>query len=299
MLDRARVTISSFNREMKEKGVLYAADWWCRRFYYRFVKKAFDGIAVAGGGSGGKPIDIIIPAADKDFDILPLCVESLRVNMGDAAGKILLVSPEDAGAEKLAGRLGCEYVPENDYLPVRPSELRCNGWVLQQLIKFDGHRHATGDRYLAMDADTVFVRPQRFVDRKRSVLKYSDQYELLYNPALRELLRSEKRFPVSFVTHHMVFDCEIVRDLLNGLEAAFGRPWYEVIAFELDHSRSISFSEYELYGNWAVNRFRNRVLLRYWFGLDLGRHDFSSSLEELTSLYGKRYGSLSFHHYLS
>jgi hypothetical protein len=164
------------------------------------------------------------------------------------------------------------------------------------MIKFNAALHVPTHDYLVLDSDTVFLRPQTFFRNGKSVLRYSDQYELLYNRSLELIFGHPRRFPVSFVTHHMLFNAALVKELLQLLEQRFGRPWWDAILQEVDRGHPISFSEYELYGHFVLSqpRWKKRFFLEYWHGLDRS----SEELAELDALRRTAAGGLntvSFH----
>jgi hypothetical protein len=119
---------------------------------------------------------------------------------------------------------------------------------------------------------------------------------LLYNRSLELVFGHTRRFPVSFVTHHMLFNVALVKQLLHLIEQRFGQPWWEAILHEVDKGHPISFSEYELYGHFAISRsqWRKDFALEYWHGLDRNFTD----LDELRAIQSNALGevnAVSFH----
>ena len=89
------------------------------------------------------------------------------------------------------------------------------------------------------------------------------------NRSLELVFGHPRRFPVSFVTHHMLFNADLVKELLHLIEKRFGRPWWEAILKEVDQGHAISFSEYELYGHFVLSQpycWEKRVCFEYWHG---------------------------------
>ena len=296
-LARIPMAWRSFCREARQ-GESYAASWFVQRLYYRYIRRSLQSLASIGkiDMSRQSEIDIVIPTTSKDLSILPLCVESVHEFVRHEIGTIYVVAPASEEIADICERFGCTYVEESNFLPAPKHELECSGWILQQFIKLNGHRFVGNEHYLVLDSDTVFLRPQVFVMGSRKVLKYSDQYELLYDPSLRILLGSTQRFPVSFIAHHMLFTVELIKQLLRSMENRFSLPWYQAILDKVDHSRQISLSEYELYGNYVSKEFMKSHELSYWFGADLAREK-ADSLKSLVIRYGRRYASASFHHH--
>jgi hypothetical protein len=294
-MNRLHIATRSIRRESAH-GYRYALAWFAQRFLLRFVRRHRDGLPAATPADDARPITVVIPAVDKDADVLEPCLRSVREFVRNRIEALWVVAPESPRLRALAEAAQATLVPEDTLLPRPARELKTRGWVLQQLIKLNAcHRVPTAD-YLVLDADTVFLRPQSFVRGGRAVLRYSDQYELLYNRSLQLVFGHGRRFPVSFVTHHQLFQVAAVKALLALLEQRFGRPWWEAILHEMDQGHLISFSEYELYGHFVVGQpgWRKSVALQYWHGLDRDQSDLPG-LAELRRTAGPRCNSVSYH----
>jgi hypothetical protein len=184
-----------------------------------------------------------------------------------------VVAPESDELRKVCGEAGVRYVLEDTVLPMPARALKTRGWVLQQLIKLNACRHVPSGDYLVLDADTIFLRPQVFFRRGRTVLRYSDDYQLLYGRSLELILGDRPRFPVSFVTHHMVLNTGITESLLNRITERLGAEWWDGLVRVIDANSvsPISFSEFDLYGNYVMGdeELRRMHVLEYWEGLDV------------------------------
>lgn len=294
-MSRVKTAFSTFRREVK-KGNAYAAAWFLRRFYYRFVKPHFDPCGPNGQTGPGQALTVVVPAIEKDSPVLRHCLRSIREMIKDNVTEVWIVAPESVRIREVAAAEKCKFIMEDDILPRPAAELKCRGWVLQQFIKFNAANFIRTPDYLVVDADTVFLRPQYFFRGGRAGLRYADQYELLYNRSLELVFGHPLRFPVSFVTHHMLFNVEQVRQLLKMIEDRFGLPWWEAVLKEMDQGHPISFSEYELYGHFILSQsdWRQRFYLEHWRGLDRDTRD----LEDLSKIREKAAGRLncvSFH----
>ena len=292
-MNRLLTALHSVRRESENGGYLHALGWFARRFHLRWVRPHFEGRGPAGPG---RPITIIIPAVDKDAEVLAECLQSVRAFVQDEVAALWIVAPESARLRALAAAAGAELVPEDRILPRPARELKTRGWVLQQLIKFNVCHHVATADYLVLDADTIFLRPQRFVRGGRGVLRYSDQYELLYNRSLELIFGHRRRYPASFVTHHQLFAAAQVKALLAKIEQRFGCKWWEAILRDVDQGHLISFSEYELYGHFVLEQpgGQKQVVLEYWRGLDRDRSELGT-LDAVRTAARGRLNSVSFH----
>jgi hypothetical protein len=289
------IALGSIRRE-SQKGFGHALEWFTRRFYLRMVRRRFPLLPPATKADRERKLTVIIPAAEKDAAVLGHCVSAARQMIQHQLSAVWVVGPESSRIRQITSAAGGEFVHEDLILPRPAAELKCRGWVLQQLIKFNAAFHVPTDDYLVLDSDTVFLCPQSFLRDGKTVLRYSDQYELLYNRSLDLIFKGRHRFPVSFVTHHMLLNRGVVKDLLGVFGARFNRLWWEAILYELDQGHPISFSEFELYGNYVVSQmhWRRRFVLEYWGGLDCDTRDLSR-LTEIMQQNGQRHNSVSFH----
>lgn len=294
-MKRLAIALQSIRRE-SANGMGYALGWFLRRFHLRFVHKRWPCLAAPDDADRARPITVVIPAINKDADVLDHCLQSVREHLVHPLAALWIVAPESPRIRALAEKHGATLVPEDTILPRPAKDLGTRGWVLQQLIKLNAAHHVPTAEYLVLDADTVFLKPQCFFRRGREVLRYSDQYELLYNRSLELVFGDRRRFPVSFVTHHMLFNVAAVRALLARMEQRFSRPWWEAILHEVDKGHLISFSEYELYGHQVLRdpALRKRVSLEYWNGWDLDGRDLPS-LADLRASAPATLNTFSFH----
>lgn len=295
MLTKFKTALTSCRRE-SAKGWGYATAWFLTRFHLRFVRSRFVSLPSFGHDDIDHPLTVVIPAADKDAPALASCLRAAKEMVRHRVVNTLVVAPASAQIERIAKAADCTYVHEDEILPRPARDLECRGWLIQQLIKFNAAFHVPTEDYLVLDSDTVFLCPQYFFRGGKTVLRYSDQYELLYNPSLQMILGTPRRYAVSFVTHHMMFNATKVKTLLAAMEQRFGRPWHEIVLHEVNHRNLISFSEYELYGNYLLSqpRWRHEFLLEYWRGRDCQTDDLPR-LPQLRDHARGRLNSISFH----
>lgn len=295
MSRRIKVAWQSFRRE-SSKGEMYALRWFASRFYFRNVRPVFQRSPAGDLSGAARPLSVILPAVEKDAGPLAQCLAAANQMIRHPLKAKLVVGPESSRLRSIAAEAGWEFVREDEFLPRPAAELKCRGWVLQQFIKLNASAFVTTADYLVMDADTVFLRPQSFFRGVKTVLRYSDQYELLYNRSLELVFGHPRRFPVSFVTHHMLFNAALVKELLHLIEQRFGRPWWEAILQEVDKGHPISFSEYELYGHFALSQpgWKKRFCLEYWHGLDRSTEDLAE-LDAVRRTAAGRLNTVSFH----
>ncbi len=252
------------------------------------------------------PLDIIIPATEKDIEVLPFSIRSMKEFVRHPIGKIFIVSPESDPVRKLCVELGTEFILETTISPLKKSEIGFkiegqdrSGWLLQQFIKLNSDHLSTQDHFLVLDADTTFVKPVVFSYHSKSILNCSDERHIPYYKMIHRILGQIKIFPLSFVAHHMVFEKAKLQALKKEIEFKAGVPWYQAILKQIDRSQISGFSEYETYGNYCANRYPDEFHFEYWFNLSFPRSFVESNWNVIKRLVkDKRTKTVSFHHYI-
>lgn len=216
-------------------------------------------------------IDVIIPTVSKDFKMLKLAVDSIKKNVLHSIRNIYIVSNNEK-MEKFCNKESYIYVDENTVLPITiadinycPQGIHREGWIFQQLLKLNADSITDSKYILISDSDTVYTKPQSFINGDKVLFDCSDEYSKSYFEAYKRLIKSDKRFYASFVAHHMMFEREMLQELKKYIEEQNGKKWYDAVLDSLDHNEISSFSEYEMYANYLYFKHPEKVFLRYWF----------------------------------
>lgn len=251
------------------------------------------------------PIEIVIPAIERDQEVLELLIDSIRLHIKHPIKKIHVVSPESDSLRSMCKDKDCEFVLENSFLDIKLEDidykvngLNRAGWLFQQLIKLGADKFVDTENYLVLDADTVFVRDQVFESEGRLLLELSDESHTPYYHTYSKLTGEAAESPFSFVCHHMLINKTILKSLKEKIEKTTNMPWYRAICTLADreHPAASGFSEYETYGNYAYSNYADKIKLEYWYNLSLKRSEIIN-FNHLKSLYKKRYKTISFQYY--
>ena len=270
--------------------------------YFKDVK----GLCSAGEGIVSNfPLDVVIFVVPKDCDILPICVQSIRKNLKHPIKNIYIVAPDSKDINIIAERLGCIFVDEDTVLPLQKKDIEYtsfegvdrSGWLFKQLLIFGIEKTLNLQNYYVIDADTLLVTPQVFEKNNKLVLLHSDEFHVPYFDVYHNLIGSYPEVLLSFVAHQMIFSKEIVTSLKLFLEERFGTSWIQAILDCTDYSSQSGFSEYELYGNWALKTCKNQFTREYWFNFSENKKAVPLDLDFFELKYGSRYRSVSLHSY--
>ncbi|THF84277.1 DUF6492 family protein [Cohnella fermenti] len=249
----------------------------------------------------GKAIDVLIPAIEKDLATLPHVIDSIRKHVRHPIGRIHLVSPDSRPLKSLAKAKGCAFVDERSLVSLKKSDIRYgtkqwerSGWLYQQLLKLSGDTVGKEAYVLVADADTVLIRPHRFLKGRRPIFYTRTWSQPEYYRTYRKLLGREPTSPVSFVTHYMLFHKRTLAGLKKAIEKKHGTKWYEAILKCMDRKQPFAFSEFETYGNYVYSVAPGSCLLRSAKNKHVHRAFGTLTGAELRT-YSRKYRSLSFH----
>jgi hypothetical protein len=212
------------------------------------------------------PVDVVIPAHEKDFPVLRLAVRAVvrhlspirnvwvvsAARFSHVGGNVRwLPEPEDGSVPDL------EEVRER-WAASHPETADRAGWVYQQLLKL-GARDYVPDlspSYLVVDADVIFLRATGFDTEQLGRFPYSVAFEHhpAYRAAYERLLGSPPTAPFSLTAHHMLYDRELIGELQAEIAERHGARWHSAYLDAVDKAEPSSISEMDIYGWWVLDR---------------------------------------------
>lgn len=205
-------------------------------------------------------VDVVIPFHPKDIDTLPWCIEGIRSNL--PASRVLVIG--SAASRPLLKKYDVEFVDEDAVIPGLKLSSHSGkrwGWYFQQILKLGIADHVTTDHYLAVDADTVFLRTTPLFSASGKPLYATSEsidHHKPYFEGFERLMGFQAEREYSFVVHHMLFNKQRViemREMFTG-----GPPWYAAIIDRMN--QGLPFSEYETYGHYLKHKYPDDFELR-------------------------------------
>ena len=224
--------------------------------------------------------DILIVHGPSDDDILPYTISQIRKFVkGGEAGKdfrnIYIVS-HDAEIDLFEEEVfkGCKIIDENAF-PFSIKDVdkfiqtpKRNGWYLQQLLKLYTPLviEEILDDYVVIDADTLFLKEISFKSSGRYMFNMGDENHIPYFEHMKRMHPSfEKMVKLSGISHHMIFNRIILREMMMLVETHHNlTPFWEVFLREvIPEQRAFSgASEYEMYFNYMIKNHKDKVIPR-------------------------------------
>jgi|GEM_PF-2302905 len=217
------------------------------------------------------PIDVVLIATKKDFNVIPYSIESIRKYLKQPINRAVLISPRSPKALKLAKKLNMEFIDENSLLNlkdftnwVKENNLSYNyaniNWYYQQFLKLLYSKESESDNYFVIDADIVMNRPFVLVsdDNINTFFIGNNDAHEISKSSIKQLLGEEQFVPkFSYIADLMSFNKNIVKEMLNKIEAKFNLEFYKA-AILVEQNSDARFSEYEMYGAYANHTFSNK-----------------------------------------
>lgn len=219
------------------------------------------------------PIDVIIPAIEKDLYTLELCIEGIKKN-GKSIRDVYVVSPKKLTDNALwiseemfpftrQDIASCLLKEEADVASYLNTDTQRAGWYLQQLIKLYSPLVIPNisSNVLVLDSDTLFLNPVSFLNEYNEPLFCPANFSQFHRPYF---LQAESLIPdlkgrflhISGVSHHMLFQKEIITHLFTAIETLHKKPAWRAICECVPSGKKgkviyAGLSEFELYCNYV------------------------------------------------
>ena len=246
-----------------------------------------------------RSFDAIIVVTAKDYERLQNNYPKLLTNI--PARRVLFVGSEDVGSLMKSSGLDREksgFLNENDVIPfdkvhavmkdalkdiLRGRDLPrgVTGWYYQQFLKMQFACICKDSYYLVWDGDTIPCKPfSMFQDARIPYLDLKQEYHEEYFRVMSKLLPGMgKSVQKSFISEHMLINCEIMKELIKKIESNNTIPgtvfWEKIIyAIDADKLQSNSFSEFETYGTYVACKHPTAYSFRDWHSFRYGGEYF-------------------------
>jgi hypothetical protein len=177
---------------------------------------------------------------------------------------------------------GCKIIDENifpfkmeniaSYFAQHNGKNNRNGWYLQQLLKLyvSFTVEELLDNYLILDADVFFLKPTEFIKDDKFIFTTGNEYYIPYFEHMQLLHPMlKKTHKKSGISHHMLFNRDILKELFSLVENYHKKPFWVVFIESVKEHRKYDknvsesgCSEYEIYFTYMVINHSDKILIR-------------------------------------
>lgn len=217
--------------------------------------------------------DIVIVHGPNDDEILPHCVEHIKKNVGERRNVYIISfdSSSDIFEEEILK--DCKVYDESifpfskkDVNSINQTPQR-DGWYLQQLLKLyvSFVIEEILDDYVIIDSDVLFLKPIVFKSGNRYLYNMSNENHTPYFEHMKRLHPTfEKLTNFSGISHHMIFNRGIIKEMFNMVEEYQGKPFWRIFLEKVDveQRHGSGASEYEMYFNYMLKHHKDKVIPR-------------------------------------
>ena len=230
--------------------------------------------------------DVFYPVGPKDYDIIHHSIKnnSRKINGFD---KIYIFNESKSTNIKGVEQIDPDFFPFSlDYIEDKIKLKKRAGWIYAQLVKlYYPYLQANHQHTLVVDADVFFLKKLNFIENNRGIFTVSDEYHQPYFDHMKKLhptlLRNRNE---SGISHHMLFDKELLSNLFNLVEDYHQKKFYDVYLDEINPDENSPSGDYEIYFHYVLENFPKLYDVRrlYWENIDLlskknlGNKDFVS-----------------------
>lgn len=289
------VTDSNIFRKANVNGILEILDFTINNLKFvspyknPFFKKFVDSmvpvdplIELPNEKSG---LTVMIPCSSKDFPMLPTVIYAARSNIRNPILEIVVVTPD---IELVPKNLGSIKIMSDNHFLGQPSVKKLltdlkmdSGWIKQQLIKILFCLQSTETNILILDADTILTKPKLYVSGNTQILSFAYEYHSPYIQHLKSFLPLVHDFGLTFVTHHQLWQKDIVEDIWSGNRL---NDWLE----SMDRNQLSPISEYNTYGLYIYNFSPDRIRLSRFANEQFSRkilEDTGQEIDKVSTLF--------------
>lgn len=259
-------------------------------------------------------IKIVINSTDKDFALLPLVIKYAVKNSINPISSIEIAVPDRfvQNCRSLLSKsritdIKIEIVSEDNFLSERIREkIRLNfpnryGWVLQQFLTLDRVLKSEFP-VLQVNSDTLLLRKKIWVDQfGNQEIQVSSEFHKPYYQLLEKIGIRNKSKNTSHITHHMLFQPELLSGIFSRIEVADIESLLDLVILYADKEiESPMCVEFELYALGVQNFFPTRVEFVKFGNISWKKPEnfLEDQLESRMVSFSKMYNSISLHSYL-
>lgn len=257
-------------------------------------------------------IELIYVATEKDFDILPTSILFAKKSLKNYRIKSCTIavpdhefvackrylSKADLGIS-IHIRAESSIIEDTVIKEIKDIFKNRYGWILQQLLKFHLSSNSTSEAVLIVDSDTLLLRGREWVNNDgRQSLMPVEEFNSDYYEFLSKLNVCNKVPLFTFVSHHMLIQPRILREIMNRTRIFDVHEMWNAIKRYANHNSFSSICvDYEFYAQYLHAHFPEKVSLVKWSNVSVSRRFFNYLISKkwILTILSIFYNSVSFH----
>jgi hypothetical protein len=236
--------------------------------------------------------DVVILYHPKDAKVFPFSIAGVKKNLEVETVRIITRASEREFVEEH----GAVFHDEDSIIPgltFRSVDHPRWGWYLQQIMKLAAADFVGTRYYLLVDADTIFLGKTPMFRNGKPLYATSREYNAPYFRTFEEMLGFPADRTFSFITHHMIWNRDIVHELRSSFRGE--GTWWERIAAYVEprppEYSNAQFSEFETYGHFLKAKHPSELQIRKLRWRNMAGEPTQPLLEDLA----RKYDFCSFH----
>jgi hypothetical protein len=251
-------------------------------------------------------IEILFVVSGKDIDLLPLAISgALDSTQFHSVRSLTLICPriDIREMKKIADSIDypIKVVAEDEIIEGKHSTRLAeifggrSGWVLQQLLKIYYVADSEAKGVLIVDADTILLRNRVWIDFEMSQVlmptweRHTPYYEFLKRNSFQ--CQDET---VSHISHHMLFQPVIVREMLRRYSLVNVSSTVDLLTLFKGFGNSPFSIDYEMYAQYLLAEYPGLIRYEKWANYSVNNIS-TVNLED--ERWKKRFSSISAHAY--
>ena len=139
------------------------------------------------------------------------------------------------------------------------------GWIYAQLAKiYFPYLQTNSENVLVVDSDVFFTKHTKFFDSSnKPFFTTSDEF---HEPYFLHMLRVHPDFKrvskKSGISHHMLFNKELVGSMIKKVEEHHQKNFFDVYLEQIDGKENSPSADYEIYFHYVVKNYKTNYSIR-------------------------------------
>ena len=208
--------------------------------------------------------DLFVTVGEYDFDIVKY---SINFNRDKLVGldKVYIFNENKNFNLKNVIDIDESFFPFTKDLIIKKTGMeKRSGWIYGQMCNLYFSYLQKDKKYvLTIDSDVFFNKKINFFDESKPIFTTSGEYHEPYFEHMKRLHPNLTRSSeLSGISHHMLFDKQILEEIFKEVEDYHGKQFYEVFLDEIDNKEKSCCAEYEIFFHYVMKKYPDKYKLR-------------------------------------